>query len=120
MFYLSSLGPYAANGVPLRRVNQKYVIATSTKIDLAGVNVAKIDDDLFAREKKTKKAGDKESEFFAAGEKKAAVISDARVQAQKNVDDAVSKNIAKVDKLAAYLKAEFSLSKADKPHMMKF
>eukprot|EP00913_Durusdinium_trenchii_P002147 g1983.t1 len=27
-------GPYALNGVPLKRVNQRYCIATSTKVDL--------------------------------------------------------------------------------------
>jgi large subunit ribosomal protein L6e len=32
-------GPYKANGVPLRRVNQAYVIATSTKIELPGYEV---------------------------------------------------------------------------------
>jgi large subunit ribosomal protein L6e len=32
-------GPYKINGVPLRRVNQAYVIATSTKVDFAGVKV---------------------------------------------------------------------------------
>jgi large subunit ribosomal protein L6e len=32
-------GPFKVNGVPLRRVNQAYVIATSTKVDLAGVKV---------------------------------------------------------------------------------
>lgn len=33
-------GPYKINGVPLRRVNQAYVIATSTKVDLSGVSVS--------------------------------------------------------------------------------
>jgi large subunit ribosomal protein L6e len=32
-------GPYKLNGVPLRRVNQAYVIATSTKVDLGDEKV---------------------------------------------------------------------------------
>ena len=32
-------GPFKINGIPLRRVNPAYVIATSTKVDLAGVTV---------------------------------------------------------------------------------
>jgi len=32
-------GPFRINGVPLRRVNQAYVIATSTKIDFEGITV---------------------------------------------------------------------------------
>jgi large subunit ribosomal protein L6e len=32
-------GPYKVNGVPLRRVNQAYVIATSTKLDLGDFKV---------------------------------------------------------------------------------
>jgi large subunit ribosomal protein L6e len=32
-------GPYKVNGVPLRRVNQAYVIATSTKIELGDFKV---------------------------------------------------------------------------------
>ena len=33
-------GPYKVNGVPLRRVNQAYVIATSTKVDLGDFKVS--------------------------------------------------------------------------------
>lgn len=33
-------GPYAINGVPLRRVNQAYVIATSTTVDLGDLKVS--------------------------------------------------------------------------------
>jgi len=32
-------GPFKVNGVPLRRVNQAYVIATSTKVDLSSFQV---------------------------------------------------------------------------------
>src|SRR5579864_182507 len=32
-------GPYKINGVPLRRVNQAYIIATSTKIELGDYKV---------------------------------------------------------------------------------
>jgi large subunit ribosomal protein L6e len=35
-------GPFKINGVPLRRVNQAYVIATSTKIDLGDLQVRKV------------------------------------------------------------------------------
>lgn len=47
-------GPFKVNGVPLRRVNQAYVIATSTKVDISGVNVEKFDDKYFTKEKKKK------------------------------------------------------------------
>lgn len=55
-------GPFKINGVPLRRVNARYVIATSTTIDVSGVDVSKFDDAYFAKEKKAEKS-DKE-EFF--------------------------------------------------------
>jgi large subunit ribosomal protein L6e len=35
-------GPFKVNGVPLRRVNQAYVIGTSTKVDISGVNVSSL------------------------------------------------------------------------------
>ncbi|KAF9619954.1 hypothetical protein IFM89_010570 [Coptis chinensis] len=43
-------GPFKFNGVPLRCVNQSYVIATSTKVDITGLDVAKFDDKYFAKE----------------------------------------------------------------------
>lgn len=63
MFFSFVKGPFKINGVPLRRVNQAYVIATSTKVNIDGVNVDKFDDKYFAKEvEKKKKKG--EGEFF--------------------------------------------------------
>jgi len=64
-------GPFKINGVPLRRVNARYVIATSLKIDLDGLDSATIDNvskaDFFTGEKTKEKAG--EDAFFKQGEK---------------------------------------------------
>ncbi|CAN0316833.1 unnamed protein product, partial [Phaeothamnion confervicola] len=57
-------GPYKVNGVPLRRVNQAYVIATTTKVDLSKVTVPDIDDAYFKRVK-TEKKNDEGDGFFA-------------------------------------------------------
>jgi len=57
-------GPFKVNGVPLKRVNQAYVIATSTKVDIAVLDVAKYSDEYFKREVTKKKKG--ESQFFEA------------------------------------------------------
>ena len=51
--------------MPLRRVNQSYVIGTSTKVNISDVNLDKFDDKYFAKEvQKKKKKG--EGEFFEA------------------------------------------------------
>ena len=43
-------GPFKVNGVPLRRMNQAYVAATSTKVDISSVTVdEKFNDAYFAR-----------------------------------------------------------------------
>jgi large subunit ribosomal protein L6e len=110
-------GPYHTNGVPLRRVNQKYVIATSTSVSVTGVDVSKIDDAFFAREKKVVKKGE---DALFDNTKKPTETSEARKLAQGAVDAALNKNIAKTPMLSAYLKARFTLSNSDKPHAMVF
>jgi large subunit ribosomal protein L6e len=113
-------GPYGVNGVPLRRVNQKYVIATSTSVPMTGVNVSAIDDKLFAREKASKKKGAAALEEAAAGAEVTKTVDPARAAAQKSVDAALEKNVSGVTMLKEYLKAKFTLSKNDKPHLMAF
>jgi large subunit ribosomal protein L6e len=103
-------GPYNVNGVPLRRVNQKYVIASSTKVSVAGVDASKIDDKFFAREKAAKGAD-------ASAKTK---TSPARQAAQTAIDTALKANIAKEEQLEAYLKSKFSLKTGERPHALKF
>jgi large subunit ribosomal protein L6e len=98
-------GPYNVNGVPLRRVNQKYVIATSTKVSLDGVDVSKIDDSYFARAK------NEDANAKTSPEKKAT---------QAAVDAQLKANVDKVELLGAFLSAKFRLRNTDKPHSMKF
>ena len=111
-------GPYKINGVPLRRVNQRYVIATSTKLDVSKVDVSKIDDAYFAREKSAKSDG--EEEFFANDAAKPAVVSDQRKADQKTVDAAILKVVEATPLMKNYLGSNFSLKKYDRPHNMVF
>ncbi|KAL9227123.1 hypothetical protein vseg_002856 [Gypsophila vaccaria] len=112
-------GPFKINGVPLRRVNQSYVIATSTKVDLSGVDVQNIDDKYFATpaEKKNKKG---EGEFFEAEKEEKVVIPQEKKDSQKAVDGPLTKNIEAVADLKSYLGARFSLKSGMKPHELVF
>ena len=111
-------GPFKINGVPLRRVNQAYVIATSTKVDVSSVDVKSITDEYFSKSKDAAKEG--EEEFFMGDAPKAAVVSDQRKADQKKVDEALLKAVGATDMLEAYLAAQFTLTSSDKPHLMKF
>jgi large subunit ribosomal protein L6e len=57
-------GPYKVNGCPLRRINQKYVIGTRTKVDLSKVNVPENINDKFFDRVKAKKSKPTETEIF--------------------------------------------------------
>ncbi|KAK1826161.1 ribosomal protein L6e-domain-containing protein [Podospora conica] len=116
-------GPFKVNGVPLRRVNSRYVIATSLKVDLSGVPEAKINEiaapKYFTADKAKEKAG--EEAFFKQGEKaQKKEVTSSRVADQKAIDKALLANIKKVDHLASYLASSFSLRKGDKPHEMQW
>merc|ERR1712154_611055 len=57
-------GPYKLNGVPLRRLNQAYAIATSTKVQGVTADMAKDITDADFQKKKTKKNKKKTDEGF--------------------------------------------------------
>ncbi|KAK1386675.1 60S ribosomal protein L6 [Heracleum sosnowskyi] len=112
-------GPFKVNGVPLRRVNQAYVIATSTKVDISGVNVEKFDDKYFAKEvtKKNKKG---EGEFFEAEKDEKKTLPQAKKEDQQSVDAVLLKSIECIPDLKTYLSARFSLMSGMKPHELVF
>ncbi|RMD40855.1 hypothetical protein DV735_g4280, partial [Chaetothyriales sp. CBS 134920] len=117
-------GPFKLNGVPLRRVNARYVIATSTKVDLSGLDkstVEKISDEkYFAREKKSRKEKGEEA-FLKQGEKpEKKQPSSSRAADQKSIDKPLLSAIKKEEFLASYLSSSFSLRSGQKPHEMKF
>ncbi|PHH79208.1 hypothetical protein CDD80_5375 [Ophiocordyceps camponoti-rufipedis] len=114
-------GPFKINGVPLRRVNSRYVIATSYKVDISGLDAKKIESisepKYFTAEKAKEKAG--EEAFFKQGEKpQKKQVNSSRAADQKVIDKPLLANIKKVDMLASYLGSSFSLRKGDKPHEM--
>merc|ERR1712154_120789 len=111
-------GPHKLNGCPLRRINQRYLLATATKIDLTAVKVPEnINDKYFARvkaEKSAKKDGDifdaKKEGYKPSEQRKAdqtAVDTEVLAAIKANADGAV---------LEQYLKANFALSKGQFPH----
>jgi len=124
-------GPRAINGVPLRRVNQAYVIATSTSIDAGAAKavaevVKPITDKVFARGEKAEKLAAKKSMrskktaegFMALQSAPVKEVSAERKKLQEEVDAKLGVKEGSV--LAKYLFARFSLSKGSKPHAMAF
>ncbi|OXV09467.1 hypothetical protein Egran_02776 [Elaphomyces granulatus] len=116
-------GPFKINGVPLRRVNARYVITTSARVDLKGVDEKTLEKvstpDYFTKEKNKEKKS--EEAFFQQGEKaEKKKVTSARASDQKAIDQALLANIKKEELLSSYLATSFSLRKGDKPHEMKW
>lgn len=127
-----SAGPFKVNGVPLRRLNQAYVIATTTKVDISGVAIpAEASEDSFytvsKAEKKARKvswAKREESDFFdEAGKPKvdSVEISAAKKDAQSKLDSQLLALPEFKDKvMRSYMASRFTLTKGQMPHAMTF
>jgi len=112
-------GPHKVNGCPLRRMNQVYVIATQTKIDISSVDIPeKLNDSYFKRKKLNKpKHGD--GEIFDT-EEESYTVSDERKADQKALDSQLLKVVKGQEYLEGYLSSKFGLQTGQYPHTMVF
>ena len=105
----------------MKRVNQAYVIATSTHVDVSSVKVPEhVNDAYFTKEKKPKEKKS-EADFLAKKDKKEKKpLADNRKADQKTVDSQLLPIVNKTASLKAYLSARFSLTKNVFAHELKF
>jgi len=117
---LLTTGPWKINGAPLRRVNQRYVIATRTKLDISGVKLEATLNDAYFRRIKTKAS--KDAGIFDQ-KKEEYKPSEQRVKDQVAVDQQILQAIkAHPDGKAfrGYLSSLFQLKNKQYPHQMIF
>eukprot|EP00923_Selenidium_pygospionis_P027465 GHVN01049480.1.p1 GENE.GHVN01049480.1~~GHVN01049480.1.p1 ORF type:complete len:164 (+),score=34.62 GHVN01049480.1:160-651(+) len=114
-------GPYKLNGVPLRRMCQTRIIATSTKVDVSKCGVEGVDDKLFlmSKEEKNKSVSERKA-FIEQGTKPTHVVNAKRVEMQKKCDEAIQQSIGKDRMMKMYLKSTFSLTGNPPPHLLKW
>merc|ERR1712244_96301 len=115
-------GPYHLNGCPLRRINQKYVIATKTNLDIKSVKVPERVNDAYFKRQKVKKAKSAQGDIFNT-KKEVYSVSEERKEDQKSVDSQLLDVIRKHPEkklMFGYLGAMFSLSNGQYPHKMVF
>lgn len=114
-------GPYKFNGVPLKRVNQAYVLPTKTRVNLGSLaGLDKVDDQFFSRKVAVKRNTTKLSDFVEDAQKKRERVTEERRNAQNTVDTEVVKSVRSVPLLKEYLQNRFTLKNGDKPHLMSY
>lgn len=115
-------GPFSLNSTPLRRISQRYVIATQTSVNLEKVSIPEHINDVYFRRSIKKKSNRGEGEIFAAKKEKY-VPSEQKKADQLAVDKAVRTAISQhKDKklLFQYLRSYFALSSSQYPHRLAF
>jgi len=119
-------GPHLVNGLPLRRVHQKFVIITSTKLDLSSVQVPEhINDAYFARPAKQHQnpTTNAEGQSIFTARKTPYVLTEQRKADQIAIDRQVYEVLKKHPErqfLVPYLASHFFLKNRQYPHLMKF
>lgn len=114
-------GPYKVNGVPIKRVDQAYVIATKTKIDISSVKIDESITDATFKKAESKRAAKKVSMFAAANaEENKAQVAAKRKALQASLDAQLVPVIKKTPMLKSYMATSFALKKGQTLHSMKF
>merc|ERR1712151_1074511 len=110
-------GPYKVNGVPLKRVNQAYTIATRTKVNVnAAISlVEKMDEKTFFQVNDVERKS-----FFEDVAEKSKRVPEERKTLQKNVDTKVLDVVKSTPHMRQYLANRFALKNGDRPHSMKY
>jgi large subunit ribosomal protein L6e len=111
-------GPYSVNGVPARRVNAAFVIATSTRVAVEGVNTDVYTDAFFAKPAKDRSKSASAEAFFAAPGAEKKELPAGYVAAQAALDAALKGKMS--EETLGYLNTRFALRAGDKPHAMRF
>lgn len=115
-------GPFYLNSCPLRRISQRYVITTKTRVNLKGVTIPEHINDTYFKRAQKKKARKTEGDIFAKQEEKY-VPSEQRKKDQITVDKLVRGAFKKTNQgllISKYLKSNFALRNHQYPHRLRF
>ena len=101
-------------------MNRAYMILTHTRVNIKKVNLKPLKMSMFRR-KRIDTHKKKNAQFVDKATKKPIIRrSKELVDLQKQIDKPIIESIKKVRRLRSYLKAHFTLTNTQRPHMMRF